>query len=37
MKKLIKKFKARYKFWKKEREHKRKLKEIRKRDPFIYD
>ena len=36
MKKLIKKLKQRYKFFKEEKEHKRKLKEIRKKDPFIY-
>ena len=37
MKKLVKRFKNRAKFYLKEREHKKKLKEIRKKDPFIYD
>lgn len=37
MKKIIKRFKNRVKWYLKEREHKKKLKEIRKKDPFIYD
>jgi hypothetical protein len=37
MKKLLKNIKIRYKWFKKSRQHKKKLKEMRKRDPFIYD
>ena len=37
MKKLVKRFKNRVKYYLKELEHKKKLKEIRKKDPFIYD
>jgi hypothetical protein len=37
MKKLINKIKNRIKFYKKQKEHKKKLEELRKRDPFIYD
>ena len=37
MKKIIKRIKNRVKFYLKEREHKKKLKELRKKDPFIYD
>jgi hypothetical protein len=37
MKKLVKRIKNRVKFYLKEREHKKKLKEMRKKDPFIYD
>jgi len=35
--KLIKKIYMRYYIWKMERKHKRKLEELRKKDPFIYD
>lgn len=28
---------VRYQYWKLERKHKRKLKELKKKDPFIYD
>lgn len=37
MKRLVKRLKNRVKFYLKEREHKKKLKEIRKKDPYIYD
>lgn len=37
MKKIIKRIRNRVKWYFKEREHKKKLKEIRKKDPFIYD
>jgi hypothetical protein len=37
MKKIVKRIKNRVKFYLKEREHKKKLKELRKKDPFIYD
>jgi hypothetical protein len=37
MKKIIKRIKNRVKFYLKERKHKKKLKELRKKDPFIYD
>ena len=37
MKKFVKRLKNRVKFYLKEREHKKKLKELRKKDPYIYD
>ena len=37
MKKTIQRFKNRVRFYLKERKHKKKLKEIRKKDPYIYD
>lgn len=36
MKKLFKKLQQVYKTWKLKREFKKKIKELRKRDPFIY-
>jgi hypothetical protein len=36
MKKLFNKLKNIYKAWKLKREFKKKIKELRKRDPFIY-
>ena len=36
MKKLFKKLVTAYKNWKLKREFKKKIKELRKRDPFIY-
>lgn len=36
MKKIIKKLQEAYKAWKLKREFKKKIKELRKRDPFIY-
>ena len=37
MKKLVKRFKTRIKWYLKERKHKKNLKEIKKKDPYIYD
>jgi len=37
MKKLYNKIKNAYKNWKLKREFKKKIKELRKRDPFIYN
>ena len=37
MKKIARRFKNRIKFYLKERKHKKKLKELRKKDPFIYN
>jgi|TARA_B100001146_G_C16119210_1_gene407228 hypothetical protein len=37
MKKILQRLKNRVKFYLKEREHKKKLEELRKKDPFIYD
>jgi hypothetical protein len=37
MKKLYDKIKKAYKTWKLKREFKKKIKELRKRDPFIYN
>jgi len=34
---MIKKIKDWYKTWKRKREIKKRLKELRKQDPFIYD
>ena len=34
---MIKKIKDWYKNWKRKREIKKRLKELRKQDPFIYD
>jgi hypothetical protein len=37
MKKFLEKIKKSYKTWKLKREFKKKIKELRKRDPFIYN
>ena len=37
MKKTLQRLKNKVKYYFKEREHKKKLKELRKKDPFIYD
>ncbi len=37
MKKVVKRFKNRIKWHLKQRKHKKKLKELRKKDPYIYD
>jgi hypothetical protein len=37
MKKIVKRFKNRLKYYIKEHKHKKKLKELRKKDPYIYD
>ena len=37
MKKTLQRLKNRVKFYLKERKHKKKLEELRKKDPFIYD
>ena len=37
MKKIWDKIKTSYQRWKLERKYKKRLKELKKRDPFIYD
>ncbi len=37
MKKLWENIKYKYKMWKRKRHYKKRLKELKEKDPFIYD